>query len=157
MLFSALVELHHARWNTRGEPGVLTQSRVRKFHRKAAFALLKSGLLRMYALKVNGNLAALYYGFTAKGKLTPRSNGAAQCHILSALGASADSNTQWKISNPPSNPATIEPKLHTGTAFIRPGSPIGLPSDPKTCHASEPPFCHAVSSVHAKRICPFAF
>jgi CelD/BcsL family acetyltransferase involved in cellulose biosynthesis len=44
---------------------VLSTETVRAFHRAAAPALLKSGLLRMHALSVAGRTAAIYYGLHA--------------------------------------------------------------------------------------------
>lgn len=65
-LLDALFRLHRARWEMRGEPGVLDDAFVQGFHREAAAAFLRRGMLRLYALRVNGEPAAVYYGFLAK-------------------------------------------------------------------------------------------
>jgi CelD/BcsL family acetyltransferase involved in cellulose biosynthesis len=64
-MLSDLCSLHAARWAAKGATGVLSTDAVRAFHRAAAPALLKSGLLRMHALSVAGRIAAIYYGLHA--------------------------------------------------------------------------------------------
>jgi CelD/BcsL family acetyltransferase involved in cellulose biosynthesis len=61
--FEMLVALHQRCWSTRGEPGVLADSRVQQFHRDALPALMDAGLLRFYVLQIDGHAAAAYYGF----------------------------------------------------------------------------------------------
>jgi CelD/BcsL family acetyltransferase involved in cellulose biosynthesis len=61
-LLDALFRLHAARWRSRGEPGVLADERVRRFHRAAAARLLERGLLRTYALYVGDRVAAVHHG-----------------------------------------------------------------------------------------------
>jgi len=58
-----LFRLHRARWASRGEPGVLDDPRVRRFHRQALPLLLEADLLRLYAVRIAGETAAIYYGF----------------------------------------------------------------------------------------------
>lgn len=60
--FEALLALHRARWETRGEAGVLADARVVGAHRDSIPLLLSAGLLRLYALRVDGHIAAVYYG-----------------------------------------------------------------------------------------------
>jgi CelD/BcsL family acetyltransferase involved in cellulose biosynthesis len=62
-VFNALVQLHHKRWASRGEVGVLADARVRQFHREAVPRLMQAGLLRLYALRIGDDIAAVYYGF----------------------------------------------------------------------------------------------
>ena len=59
-----LVRLHGARWRSRGEPGVLDDPRVRRFHDTAAPALMVAGLLRLWVLRFGEVVAGVYYGFT---------------------------------------------------------------------------------------------
>jgi CelD/BcsL family acetyltransferase involved in cellulose biosynthesis len=59
----ALFALHGARWEERGEAGVMAAAAVRRFHREAAPALLEAGLLRLYSLSIGGARAGVYYGF----------------------------------------------------------------------------------------------
>jgi CelD/BcsL family acetyltransferase involved in cellulose biosynthesis len=57
----ALLQLHGARWRETGEPGVLANAAVREFHWKAAPLLLEAGVLRLYGLRLNGELIAALY------------------------------------------------------------------------------------------------
>jgi CelD/BcsL family acetyltransferase involved in cellulose biosynthesis len=59
----ALLRLHHARWAVRGEPGVLTENGVRMAHYETAARFLDADLLRLYALRLNQKIIAVYYGF----------------------------------------------------------------------------------------------
>lgn len=55
---ACLVLLHGARWATAGEPGVLLDPAVLRFHRDATPGLLRAGLLRLATLHVGGSAAA---------------------------------------------------------------------------------------------------
>lgn len=59
---AALFDLHALRWIGRGEPGVLADLAVRRFHRQAAPELLAAGLLRCHVLRIGGRIAAVLYG-----------------------------------------------------------------------------------------------
>lgn len=59
----ALFALHEARWRRRREPGTLADPVVRSFHREAAAALLRAGALRCYALRLDGRIVGVFYGF----------------------------------------------------------------------------------------------
>jgi len=59
---SALVILHNARWQSRGESGVLADERVSAFQNEATTALATAGLARFFTLRIAGQLAAAYYG-----------------------------------------------------------------------------------------------
>jgi CelD/BcsL family acetyltransferase involved in cellulose biosynthesis len=65
-----LFRLHGARWTERGEPGVLADAAVQRFHRDAAPRLLARGLLRAYALRADGEAVAVFHGFAAKGRVS---------------------------------------------------------------------------------------
>ncbi len=67
-LLAALFELHRARWAARGEPGVLDAPALEGFHRDAAAALHRRGLLRLIGLSLGGRLRAVLYGFTDHGR-----------------------------------------------------------------------------------------
>lgn len=67
-VLSAVVKLHSARWAERAESGVLADERIQDFHHDAAESLLRLGVLRMFALKVDGNAVAAYYGFQHAGR-----------------------------------------------------------------------------------------
>ena len=63
-LTSALDELftlHANRWQAAGEAGVLYDPAVQRFHRIAAPALLREGLLRLYQLRVGQRTIAVIY------------------------------------------------------------------------------------------------
>jgi CelD/BcsL family acetyltransferase involved in cellulose biosynthesis/glycosyltransferase involved in cell wall biosynthesis len=63
-----LFSLHAARWQRRGEPGVLSDPRVRRFHEEAAAALLDEGLLRLFVVRIGDRVVAAHYGFQANGR-----------------------------------------------------------------------------------------
>jgi len=59
--------LHGARWQSRGEPGVVADQAVRAFHESAVPRLMTAGLLRLYGIRIDGRLAGAYYGFFDRG------------------------------------------------------------------------------------------
>lgn len=63
LLLSELVRLHTAAWRQRGLPGVFCDERVAQFHRAALPRLMRQRLVRLYALRIGGIIAAVYYGF----------------------------------------------------------------------------------------------
>jgi CelD/BcsL family acetyltransferase involved in cellulose biosynthesis len=58
-----LLDLHAARWRSRGEPGVLASDAVRRFHEQAIEGLAGDGLLRFYVLRIGERTVGAYYGF----------------------------------------------------------------------------------------------
>lgn len=62
-LLDALYELHAARWQKRGLPGVLADEVTQSFHRDSARRMLDAGALRMYAVRINERIVAVFYGF----------------------------------------------------------------------------------------------
>jgi CelD/BcsL family acetyltransferase involved in cellulose biosynthesis len=60
-VFSELRQLHTIRWQTRGEDGVLVDERVVQWHHEAIPLLLRAGLLRLMALKLNQKIIAALY------------------------------------------------------------------------------------------------
>jgi len=60
-IFEALLRLHRARWAARGEPGVLAPRAVQAAHRASLPGLLRSGVLRLHALRLNGAVIATLY------------------------------------------------------------------------------------------------
>jgi len=62
-LLDALFELHAARWQRRGLPGVLADETTQQFHRDAARRMLDAGALRMYAMRIGDHIRAVFYGF----------------------------------------------------------------------------------------------
>lgn len=65
----ALFRLHGARWAKRRHPGVLSDLKVRSFHRVAAGGLLEDGCLRLFSLLLDGEIIASLYAFEQNGKL----------------------------------------------------------------------------------------
>lgn len=80
-LLEALVRLHSLRWEARGEPGVFTDPRVRRFHEAAAAGLLRRGQLRLHALRLRGTPIAVLYGFVQRDRA---------CMYLSGLDPGAE-------------------------------------------------------------------
>lgn len=58
-----LFRLHTSRWRELGQSGVLGDPQIRQFHRVAAPALLSSGLLRLYRMRMNDRTIAVNYSF----------------------------------------------------------------------------------------------
>lgn len=65
-IFDQLRRLHALRWQTRGEEGVLVDERVVRWHREAIPELLKAGLLRLMALRLNDEVIAVLYSLIGK-------------------------------------------------------------------------------------------
>ena len=62
-LLQSLFELHAARWQRRGLPGVLADETTQHFHRDAARRMLDAGALRMYAMHIGNRVRGVFYGF----------------------------------------------------------------------------------------------
>jgi CelD/BcsL family acetyltransferase involved in cellulose biosynthesis len=60
---AALATLHRARWQSQGEPGVLADPRVHRLHAGALSTLMRLALVRLYTLRIAGQIAGVYYGF----------------------------------------------------------------------------------------------
>jgi CelD/BcsL family acetyltransferase involved in cellulose biosynthesis len=61
-LLNDLVRLHKASRAQRGGD-VFSDPRVEEFHASALPELVKQGIIRLYALSIGGQIAAVYYGF----------------------------------------------------------------------------------------------
>jgi CelD/BcsL family acetyltransferase involved in cellulose biosynthesis len=61
---TAMMRLHGLRWADCGASGMLSEERVQEFHRRAAPALLRRGVLRLYGLRLNGTFIATLYALT---------------------------------------------------------------------------------------------
>lgn len=59
--FDALERLHTTRWQSSGEPGVLADPRVLAWHREALPLLQASGVLRLCALRLGGEIIGVLY------------------------------------------------------------------------------------------------
>lgn len=63
-----LTRLHTIRWAERGENGVLEDKRVQTFHRGVLPELIDRNIARLYALMIGGEIAGVYYGFSARDR-----------------------------------------------------------------------------------------
>jgi CelD/BcsL family acetyltransferase involved in cellulose biosynthesis len=68
-VLDTLIALHAARWQARGEPGVLADPHVRAFHRLAAPGLLSAGVLRLAALRLRGRIAGVIHALLSPGRI----------------------------------------------------------------------------------------
>ncbi len=68
-MLDALFRLHANRWHERGEDGVLSTRELQDFHREAAARMLERGYLRMYGLRLAGDLIAVQYNFVGHGRV----------------------------------------------------------------------------------------
>jgi CelD/BcsL family acetyltransferase involved in cellulose biosynthesis len=66
-LLTSFFELHAARWRRRDLPGVLADDATQQFHRDAARRMLGAGMLRMYAIRCDDRVVAVFYGFALNG------------------------------------------------------------------------------------------
>ena len=62
-MLQSLFDLHAARWQRRGMPGMLGDDVIQAFHRDVAAAMLDTGVLRMYAMSLDDRPIAVFYGF----------------------------------------------------------------------------------------------
>ncbi|HUJ15193.1 MAG TPA: GNAT family N-acetyltransferase [Thermoanaerobaculia bacterium] len=62
-LLHSLYDLHAARWQRRGMPGMLADDVIQAFHRDVSRAMLDAGALRMYAMRLDDRPIAVFYGF----------------------------------------------------------------------------------------------
>ncbi|HVG18470.1 MAG TPA: GNAT family N-acetyltransferase [Blastocatellia bacterium] len=63
----ALVSLHQARWQSKGDPGSFAIAGFEDFLREAARFSLAEGRLRLWVLEVNGRIAAIRIAFFENG------------------------------------------------------------------------------------------
>lgn len=66
-LLTALFDLHAARWQRRGLPGLLADDASQQFHRDVARRMLNAGMLRLYATRCNDRIVAVFYGYAFQG------------------------------------------------------------------------------------------
>lgn len=58
-----LIRYHQERWHRKGMPGAFYSERVRRFHISVAKRLFEVGFLLLNAISINGEIAAVIYGF----------------------------------------------------------------------------------------------
>ena len=59
----ALIDLHTARWNERGEPGMIQTNHSAGFLEDIAREFATRGMLRIFSLRFEGKIAAVIFGF----------------------------------------------------------------------------------------------
>lgn len=64
-----LIRLHEARWRDRHEPGMLATPALQNFHLAAARGLAAERLVRMYTLRIGGEVAAIQYNLCRNGRV----------------------------------------------------------------------------------------
>jgi len=89
LFFDALSAFHAARWQARGEPGVLGHPDVQRFHRHVIPGMQRAGVLRMFALELAGALAGVVYGFSTHGRLSFYLSGFDPAHESASPGVLA--------------------------------------------------------------------
>lgn len=67
-LLGAFLDLHTARWEAVGLPGVLAGEAIRNFHHDAARGFFESGVLRLHALRLNGRISGVIYTLAHGGR-----------------------------------------------------------------------------------------
>jgi CelD/BcsL family acetyltransferase involved in cellulose biosynthesis len=60
-MVALLVGLHRARWESRGEPGVLADPRIVRFHQEAVPRLARRHLVRFHYVTIDGRTVAVQY------------------------------------------------------------------------------------------------
>lgn len=65
---AALYKLHTKSWNERGLPGVVAGQKVRGFYTETAYLFAKRDWLRLYGLRLNGELQSVHFCFSYKDK-----------------------------------------------------------------------------------------
>ena len=64
----ALIRLHNRRWEKRGGSTAFHSTKLRAFHDEVSARFLERGWLRFHTLRVNGDIAAVLYGFLYRGR-----------------------------------------------------------------------------------------
>lgn len=82
----ALVSLHTAQWQARGEAGVLADPATARFHRDAAAALARAGALRLRRVHERGRTVAVLHAFSAGRRVFAYLNGVDPAHAAIGLG-----------------------------------------------------------------------
>lgn len=68
-LLNALIRLHTARWKEQGEPGMIAANRSEAFLRAVAGKMAGQDLLRFFAVRFRGEIAAIVLCFRYKNKI----------------------------------------------------------------------------------------
>ncbi len=82
----ALVRLHQARWQTKGEPGAFALNGAEQLLREAARLALSDGRLRLWTLSLNKEVAAVLLGFVDNGVFHAFQSGFDPAYAQKGLG-----------------------------------------------------------------------
>ncbi len=85
-VFDALVQLHQARWQRLGQPGVYSSPTFLDFHRAMAQRALDEGTLRLYYIEAGHRVIAGCYCFLVGGRLFYYSSGFDEQYASYSLG-----------------------------------------------------------------------
>ena len=83
----ALVRLHQARWRSKGEPGSFSMPGIEELFREAARDGLREGKLRLWALELNGEIAAVRLAFFDNGAVHAIQGGFDPVYTKESLGS----------------------------------------------------------------------
>jgi len=83
----ALVRLHQARWTSKGEPGSFALPGVEDLLRESAQYALSKGRLRLWTLKLNGEMAAVRLAFLDNGVVHAFQGGFDPVYAKDSLGS----------------------------------------------------------------------
>ncbi len=64
-----LFDLHRARWRSRYETGVVSSPALRSFYEHSSESLMKSGLLNLYSLRLDGKAIASYFVLSCRNRV----------------------------------------------------------------------------------------
>jgi CelD/BcsL family acetyltransferase involved in cellulose biosynthesis len=86
-MLETLFQLHTDQWQRRNETGVLAESRVREFHRRAVRGLSLDGTLRLWAMRCNGDVVGVKYTLWRNGSVWSYISGIAPAYKPLSAGA----------------------------------------------------------------------
>jgi CelD/BcsL family acetyltransferase involved in cellulose biosynthesis len=64
----AFFRLHEQRWRAEGQDGLLQGEAMRRFHLSSSARLMGAGLLRLYGMRLDGRLVAIFHGLGGHGR-----------------------------------------------------------------------------------------
>ncbi len=64
----AFFRFHDLWWDMKGEDGGLRCGEIKEFHRRVAEGFCARGILRLYGMRLNGELRSVVYGFASRGR-----------------------------------------------------------------------------------------
>ena len=83
----ALFRLHTARWKERREPGMLAADALQRFHLEAVDRLAREGMLRLYSVRLRGEIIAAQYNLRRDGRIYYYLSGFDPAHARYSPGA----------------------------------------------------------------------